>query len=96
MNWSSDDDFYDNEDHRDLAVGPAAQRNLAALSDSDGEDEPLVPAPLPLQRRQRCYFLPPSICDSKCFLDASPMRIITASSTRMATEYLGVTWSVEL
>ena len=86
MNWSSDDDFHDNEDHRDLAVGPAAQRHLAALSDSDGDDEPQVPGPLPLQRRQRCFFLPSSICDSKSFLDASPMIIITASLTRMAIE----------
>ena len=91
MDSSSDDDFYENrEDLHDMAVGPVAQRRLAALSDSDREDEPRVPAPLPQQRRQRCSTPRHSMRDCKCFLDGSPMRIITASSTITATEWPGV------
>jgi len=48
---SSDEDIA--EELRDMPVGPAAQRALAALSDSDGEDERRIPAPLTQQRRQR-------------------------------------------
>lgn len=59
---SSDEDIA--EEHRDMPVGPAAQRALAALSDSDGEDEPRIPAPLTQQRRQRCVSLRLSLRDT--------------------------------
>jgi len=50
---SSDDDFNFDDVPNDMAVGPAAQRALADLSDSDREDEPRVPAPVVQGRRQR-------------------------------------------